>query len=244
MTGSKGFVAYYRVSTDRQGRSGLGLDAQRETVRRHLDSQAGPLVAEFTEVESGKRSERPQLQAALVACRAQKAVLIIAKLDRLARNARFLLTILEGAGDEGVVFCDLPHVPAGPVGKFMLTQLAAVAELEAGLISQRTKDALRVAKAKGTKLGNPALRAGTSAQARHASAAASDKARARARDVAPYIEAARKAGAVTLAELAQALESRGVRAARGGAKWSPSQVRRAIQQSKRITFATETISLD
>ena len=95
--------------------------------------------------------------AALAACRTHRSVLIIAKLDRLARNARFLLTIIEGAGDEGVVFCDLPHVPAGPVGKFMLTQLAAVAELEAGLISQRTKDALRAAKAKGTKLGNPAL---------------------------------------------------------------------------------------
>jgi DNA invertase Pin-like site-specific DNA recombinase len=231
MAGFQGFVAYYRVSTDKQGHSGLGLEAQRETVRRHLSSQAGPLVAEFTEVESGRRSDRPELRAALAACRTHHAVLIIAKLDRLARNARFLLTILEGVGDAGVVFCDLPHVPTGPVGKFMLTQLAAVAELEAGLISQRTREALQAAKARGVALGNPALKAGTPAQARRASSAASERARQRARDVAPYIDAARKAGAITLADLAQALESRGVRAARGGTRWSPSQVQRVIEMS-------------
>ncbi|HEV2533332.1 recombinase family protein [Phenylobacterium sp.] len=231
MAEPQSFIAYYRVSTDRQGRSGLGLDAQRDTVRRHIDHQAGELLAEFTEVESGKRSDRPQLHAALTACRTHRAVLIIAKLDRLARNARFLLTIVEGAGDEGVVFCDLPHVPAGPVGKFMLTQLAAVAELEAGLISQRTKDALRAAKAKGTKLGNPSLIAGSPIQALRASAVASARAKAWARDVLPYIEAARKAGAVTLSDLAEALECRGVRAARGGTRWSPSQVQRILSTS-------------
>lgn len=231
MAGSQSYIAYYRVSTDRQGRSGLGLDAQRETVLRHVHHQAGPLLAEFTEVESGKRSDRPQLHTALAACRTHKAVLIIAKLDRLARNARFLLTIIEGAGDEGVVFCDLPHVPAGPIGKFMLTQLAAVAELEAGLISQRTRDALRAAKAKGTKLGNPTLTAGTPIQALRASAIASERANARARDLLPYIEAARRAGAVTLADLAAALEARGVKAARGGTRWSPSQIQRILTRS-------------
>ncbi len=155
------FVAYYRVSTDRQGRSGLGLDAQRAAVAKYVAGAGGVVAAEFEEVESGKRADRPQLAAALAACRARRAALVIAKLDRLARNARFLLHVVEGTGEAGVVFCDLPSVPPGPVGKFLLTQMAAVAELEAGLISQRTRAALAVAKARGTVLGNPRLRAGT-----------------------------------------------------------------------------------
>jgi len=96
---------------------------------------------------------------------------VIAKLDRLARNARFLLHVVEGTGKAGVVFCDLPSVPPGAVGKFLLTQMAAVAELEAGLTSQRTRAALAAAKARGTVLGNPRLRAGTPNQARTAAAA-------------------------------------------------------------------------
>jgi DNA invertase Pin-like site-specific DNA recombinase len=154
--------------------------------------------------------------------------LIIAKLDRLARNARFLLTIVEGMGDEGVVFCDLPNVPSGPVGKFMLTQLAAVAELEAGLISQRTRDALKAAKANGRRLGNPNLRPGDASTARHASDVASRKARARAQELKSYIADARRAGASTLSQLADALEGRGVKAPRGGQRWSASQVSRLI----------------
>ena len=136
------YVAYFRVPTERQGRSGLGLDAQREAVARHVASAGGAVAAEFQEIESGKRGDRPQLAAALAACRAS-ATLLIAKLDRLARNARFLLGVVEGSGEGGVVFCDLPTVPPGPVGKFLVTQMAAVAELEAGLISQRTRAALR-----------------------------------------------------------------------------------------------------
>ena len=119
---------------------------------------------------------------------------MIAKLDRLARNARFLLHVVEGAGEAGVVFCDLPSVPPGPVGKFLLTQMAAVAELEAGLISQRTRAALAAAKARGTRLGNPQLRSGAPEQARVAAAAKSAQARrARAADVLPYLEAPRRA---------------------------------------------------
>src|ERR1035437_6339889 len=152
------FIAYFRVSTDRQGRSGLGLDAQRKAVADYLDDGAWELVGEYTEVESGKRADRPELARALESCRKQKATLIIAKLDRLARNARFLLTVVEGTGERGVVFCDLPTGPPGPVGKFLVTQMAAVAELEAGLISQRTRAALAAAKARGKRLGwaNPA----------------------------------------------------------------------------------------
>jgi DNA invertase Pin-like site-specific DNA recombinase len=149
------FVSYLRVSTDGQGRSGLGLEAQRQAVAAHVAQAGGEVVAEFREVESGKRADRPQLAAALASCRTRRAVLIIAKLDRLARNARFLLSVVEGSGEAGVVFCDLPTVPAGPVGKFLVTQMAAVAELEAGLISQRTRAALAVVKARGVRLGNP-----------------------------------------------------------------------------------------
>ena len=225
------FIAYYRVSTDRQGRSGLGLDAQRATVRQYIAARDGEIVGEFEEVESGKRADRPALLAALAACRARGAVLIIAKLDRLARNVRFLLTVLEGIGKEGVVFCDLPNMPDGAVGKFMLTQFAAVAELEAGLISQRTKDALRAAKAAGRKLGNPHLKTGNRAVAKVASLAASSLAKSRARDVFPYIHAAQAAGANTLAQLADALEARGVKAPRGGSKWTRAQVRRVIAHS-------------
>ncbi len=222
------FVAYYRVSTERQGRSGLGLDAQREAVARHVAAAGGEVLADFQEVESGKRNDRPQLAAALAACRAQRATLLIAKLDRLARNARFLLGVVEGSGEGGVVFCDLPTVPPGPVGKFLVTQMAAVAELEAGLISQRTRAALAAAKARGVKLGNPRLRAGTPDAARAATAVRAEASRARAADVLPYVEAARSAGCRTLREVAAALTARGVPAPAGGRAWHPMQVKRVV----------------
>lgn len=229
MTTAPAFIAYFRVSTQAQGRSGLGLEAQQEAVSRHVASVGGLVVQSFTEVESGKRDDRPQLAAALAASRAQGAVLLVAKLDRLARNARFLLSVVEGAGDAGVAFCDLPQLPAGPVGKFMVTMLAAVAELEGGLISQRTKVALEVAKARGVKLGNPHLQPGTPAAAKAASDAASARAKAKAQDVRPYVEAAQKAGAVTLQQIGQALEARGVRTSRGGTRWAPAQVARIMK---------------
>ena len=223
------FICYFRVSTQAQGRSGLGLEAQREAVARHVASVSGRIAGEFTEVESGKRDDRPQLAAALAACRAQGAVLLVAKLDRLARNARFLLSVVEGAGDAGVCFCDLPPLPPGPAGRFMLTMFAAVAELEAGMISQRTRVALDAAKARGVKLGNPQLKPGTPATAKAASDAARARAKAKARDVMPYVEAAQKAGAVTLQQIGQALEARGVRTSRGGTRWAPAQVARIMK---------------
>jgi DNA invertase Pin-like site-specific DNA recombinase len=156
-SGAALFVAYYRVSTDQQGRSGLGLAPQKATVGQYVAGAAGAIVAEFQEVESAKRRDRPQLALTLGACRTHRARLIIAKLDRLARDAAFLLSIVHGAGEGGLVFCDLPLLPPGPAGTFVLTMFAAVAELERGLISQRTKAALAVVKARGTwtsKAGN------------------------------------------------------------------------------------------
>ena len=138
------FIAYYRVSTDRQGRSGLGLDAQREAVLRHLAGHAGKLVAEFCEIESGNRSDRPQLAAAIAAAKKAKATLIIAKLDRLARNVHFVSGLMESGVD--FVAADNPHA-----NKLMVHMLAAFAEHEREQISQRTKDALAAAKARGIR---------------------------------------------------------------------------------------------
>ena len=226
--GSGGFIAYYRVSTDQQGRSGLGLDAQKSAVAAHVAAAAGIVHAEFEEVESGKRVDRPQLAAALAACRARRATLVIAKLDRLARNARFLLDVVEGCGEGGVAFCDLPQIPSGAVGKFLVTLLAAVAELEAGLISQRTKAALAAAKARGVKLGGPNLKPGSHEMAIAANKVRSGYALEHAKGVAPYITAAKAAGALSLRQLAAALTARGVRTPMGGELWDCSQVRRVI----------------
>jgi DNA invertase Pin-like site-specific DNA recombinase len=231
------FVAYYRVSTDQQGRSGLGLEAQKAAVASFMASQAGGrLVAEFEEVESGKRNDRPQLAEALAAARARRATLVIAKIDRLARNARFLLSVVEGSGEAGVAFCDLPQIPPGPTGKFLLTLLAAVAELEAGMISQRTKAALQAAKARGVKLGGRKLVAGfDTAAARAGRAAQTERASAYAADVLPFITAAKKAGCSSLREIAEALTARGVRPPSGGEVWHAAQVRRLLLQNKDAT---------
>jgi DNA invertase Pin-like site-specific DNA recombinase len=140
-------VAYYRVSTDRQGKSGLGLDAQRKAVVDYLDGGKWELVGEFTEIESGKRADRPQLEKAIAACKRHRARLIIAKLDRLSRNVAFIATLMERKVD--FVCCDNPTAT-----KFTIHILAAVAEFERDAISKRTKDALAAAKAKGKVLGN------------------------------------------------------------------------------------------
>ncbi len=144
------FIAYYRVSTAKQGKSGLGRKAQETAVHTYLNGDRWKLTAEFTEVESGKRSDRPQLAAALAACRLHRAKLVVAKVDRLTRSVAFLSALLESGVE--VLFCDLPQME-GPTGRFMLQQMAAVAELEAGMISARTKAALAAAKARGVKLG-------------------------------------------------------------------------------------------
>jgi DNA invertase Pin-like site-specific DNA recombinase len=141
------FVAYYRVSTDKQGRSGLGLEAQREAVRPYLNGGNWTLADEVTEIESGKRNDRPELDRALGLCRLYGATLVVAKLDRLARNVAFISKLMES----GVEFVAVDFPQAN-----RLTILAAVAEHEMAMISQRTKAALAAAKARGVQLGNPA----------------------------------------------------------------------------------------
>ncbi len=228
MVTSRRFVSYLRVSTDGQGRSGLGLEAQRQAVAAYVAHAGGEVVAEFREVESGKRADRPQLAAALASCRTRRAVLVIAKLDRLARNARFLLSVVEGSGEAGVVFCDLPTVPAGPIGKFMVTQLAAVAELEAGLTSQRTRAALAVAKARGVRLGNPFPIPATAAMAATARQARSRQVQARTADVLAVVRQAQAEGANSLRTIAAALHAHEVLTPAGKTQWSATQVRRLL----------------
>jgi len=141
------YVAYYRVSTDKQGIKGLGMDAQREAVARFMAGK-GELAAQFIEVESGRKDNRPQLLAALAECRKSRAVLVIAKLDRLARNVHFISGLMNS--DVEFVAVDMPSA-----NRLTIHILAAVAEHEREMISQRTKAALAAAKARGTKLGNP-----------------------------------------------------------------------------------------
>ena len=213
MTAHRGkFIAYYRVSTDKQGKSGLGLEAQRQAVETYLNGGSWTLVAEFVEVESGKHSERLQLAAALGACKKHRAKLVIAKLDRLSRNLAFIATLM----DSGVEFIavDNPHA-----NKLTIHILAAVAQHEREMIAQRTKDALRAAKARGKRLGNPKL--GEARQrAFAANRAAAD---GFAANVLPVIHQIQASGVQSLRGVARALTARGVKTARGG-EWSAVQI--------------------
>lgn len=218
------YVTYARVSTQQQGRSGLGLEAQQEAVSAYLAAHPGKIVASFVEVESGTRSDRPELTKALAACKLRGATLLVAKVDRLARNARFLLSVVEGTGEAGVVFCDLPQIPVGPVGKFLITQMAAVGELEAGLISGRTKAALAAAKARGRVLGG--YRGGPKPDATLAAAARSREADVFAARVRPLVTDLQGLG-LSLRQIATRLSDEGVETARGGL-WSADAVRRVL----------------
>ncbi len=217
------FVSYLRVSTARQGRSGLGLEAQREAVATYLGQNGWELIAEHVEVESGRRDDRPELAKALAAARVHGATLVIAKLDRLARNVAFTANLMDSGVD--FVCCDFPQA-----NRLTIHVLAAVAEHESAMISERTKAALAAAKARGTKLGNPKnltnvhRAAGTVASV----AARREKADAFARDVGPVILEIR-AGGAGLRATARILNERGVPTP-AGAQWTPVQVKRVLRR--------------
>ena len=206
------FVAYYRVSTDRQGKSGLGLEAQQAAVRAYLNGGSWQLVAEHTEIETGKRDDRPELAKAIEACRKHRARLVIAKLDRLSRNLAFVATLMD-AGVEFVAV-DNPHA-----NKLTVHILAAVAEHEREMISERTKAALQAAKARGTRLGNPRLH---EAAARGTAALEASAAR-RAANVLPVIRDIQRTGIESHNAIAAELNRRGAKTARGG-RWTHVQV--------------------
>jgi DNA invertase Pin-like site-specific DNA recombinase len=198
------FVAYYRVSTDRQGRSGLGLEAQQKAVMDYLNGGAWELVGEFTEIESGKHSNRPELAKAITACRKQRARLVIAKLDRLSRNLAFIATLMES----GVEFVAVDNPTAN---KLTVHILAAVAQHEREMISERTKAALAAAKARGTKLGTPDPRGAVKRMVKARKAGAERF----AANVLPMIRAVQAMGFTSKATIAAELNARKVPTARG-----------------------------
>jgi DNA invertase Pin-like site-specific DNA recombinase len=213
MTAHRGkFVGYYRVSTKGQGQSGLGLEAQREAVLNYLNGGSWELVGEFTEIESGKHADRPQLAAALVACKKQKAKLVIAKLDRLSRNLAFIANLLEAGTD--FVAVDNPHA-----NKAMVQMMAVFAEMERDAISKRTKEALAAAQARGVKLGNPRWAETLEAT----NAGRMESADRFAANVLPIIRENQNSGVSSLRGIAKALTARGIKTARGG-QWSAVQV--------------------
>jgi DNA invertase Pin-like site-specific DNA recombinase len=222
-------VAYYRVSTARQGRSGLGIEAQREAVRRFAEREDFDLAAEFVEVETGKGADaldrRPQLAAALSAARSRKCAVLVAKLDRLSRDVAFVAGLM--AQRVPFIVAEL-GVDADP---FMLHLYAALAEKERRLISERTKAALGARKAQGARLGNQRNAPAALEQGRRVLTAAAD---AFAANVLPIIQSLQSAGVKDLRGLADALNQRSVRTARGG-RWHVSNVRNVIVRSYNVS---------
>jgi DNA invertase Pin-like site-specific DNA recombinase len=230
---TKRFISYVRVSTTRQGISGLGLEAQREAVTHYLNGEHGSVIQEILEIESGKWNDRPAIAEALRLCRLHRATLIIAKLDRLARSVHFISTLMES----GVEFIAVDFPQAN---RLTVHILAAVAEHEATMISDRTKAALAAARARGVTMGG--LR-GDAARMKLiggkgsiASAFVRRKAAAiRNEDLLPVISDIRVAGATTPAQIADALNERGIAAARGG-RWGAVQVRRILVRAPVVSL--------
>lgn len=214
------FVAYYRVSTLRQGQSGLGLDAQRSAVVDYLNGGKWQLVEEYVETESASgKKHRPQLAAAIAICKKHKATLVVAKLDRLYRNVHFITKLLEDKVD--FVCCDMPEA-----NKLTIHILAAVAEHEREMISERTKVALAALKERGQILGSPTPEVGS----KIGNAVKQKQADDYARNLQPIIRDIQDAGLTTLREIARALEGRGVNTPRGGTTWHPSQVSNVLRR--------------
>lgn len=216
-------IAYYRVSTEGQGRSGLGLEAQRKAVTALCQSRGWHIMAEHTEVESGKRNERLELAAALHEAKVTGAKLVVAKLDRLSRDAEFTLRLRNSGVD--FTCADQPDVNRLTIGL-----LAVINEDERERIAERTKAALAAAKARGVKLGNPngaeALRRaakGNAASLRSIKGNADNF----ARDLSPVIDRLRSEGRTSLPQLAAGLNDGGFSTPRGG-KWHPSSVRNLL----------------
>ena len=219
------FISYLRVSTDRQGRSGLGLEAQRTAVTSYLNGGSWQLVAELVEIESGKRNDRPKLAEALALCRAHRATLVVAKLDRLARNAAFLLNLR----DSGVEFvaCDMPDANRMTIGI-----MAVMAEHEREMISARTKAALAEAKTRAARegrvlnLGGFRGRAGTAKDTAKARAARSAKVAKHAAALAPLITRIDPNGSLSLRAIAAQLIAEGVPTPSGKGQWTATAVAR------------------
>lgn len=225
------FVGYVRVSTKRQERSGLGREAQLATIRAYIEAHGGELVGEpLCETESGAHNSRPKLAEALKLCRQRGATLLIAKLDRLSRNATFLFQLQESGVD--FVCCDMPGA-----NRMTIRIMAVLAEQERELISARTKDALKAAKARGTKLGSNAhrIRKDTfgdrrgSAKGTASSIAGADS---RAKDLAEDVLAFRAEG-LSFAKIADRLNAGHYQTARGG-KWHSSTVKNLLDRIERI----------
>lgn len=215
------FVIYLRVSTARQGQSGLGLEAQREAVARF--TAGGRIVAEFVEVESGKRNDRPEIAKALALCRVHGAKLVIAKLDRLARNVAFIANLMEA--DVDFIAVDMPQA-----NKLTVHILAAMAEHEREMISARTKAALAAAKARGTKLGGPIkLSVAAAEQGRtKGRAVRSELASRRATDLTPILFAIRAEGFDSARALASELNNRGIPTPGRRGNWQATTVQRVL----------------
>jgi DNA invertase Pin-like site-specific DNA recombinase len=211
------FVAYYRVSTQRQGRSGLGLEAQRAAVMGFLIGGDWQLVDEFTEVESGAHDDRPKLAEAMKACRLKGATLVIAKLDRLSRDAVFLLNLQKGSIP--FVAADMPSANEMTVGL-----MAVIAQGERRMISDRTKAALTAVKARGKSLGG--WRGGPKVDGRLGAAAMQKRAQAFASDLGPILTEMRGRGR-SLRQMAAELTAQGIRTPRGG-QWTAAAARAVL----------------
>lgn len=220
----RNLIAYIRVSTSQQGRSGLGIEAQRQTLRQFAQAEGFDVAREFVEVETGKGTDaldrRPQLKAALAAARKLRCHVVVAKLDRLSRDVHFV---------SGLMAHKVPFLVAelgSDVDPFVLHLFAALAEKERALISTRTRQALAAAKERGTALGNPKLHIAR----RSAVATIQAEADRHAANVLPLIREAQKAGATTLREIAEALNARGIATARGGL-WYATSIKNMLDRA-------------